>query len=256
MLTLSRGGPGDLDVRGGRGEDRRRRTTTGSRRSTATAWWSRGRSSATGCPRAPCSCTTPRTGSWTCRRTETTGKRGGIHNALTRLMIKPITPHRRVRPAVVRAELPRPDRKPARRGHHHPPPSRRWVLDEGHGSAGDGDEPRQVHRLPHLLASPASRPGPTVRGVEYVVVQQRGDPSRQGYPRRYQDQEKWKGGWTLNKRGRLTLKSGGRVKQAAQHLRQPGAAHRSDYYEPWTYDYENLLTAPAMDTRRWPGPSR
>jgi nitrate reductase alpha subunit len=38
-------------------------------------------------------------------RTEKTGKRGGIHNALTRIMIKPT--------AVVRPELPRADRKPA-----------------------------------------------------------------------------------------------------------------------------------------------
>ena len=32
-------------------------------------------------------------------------------------------PDRRLRPAVVRVQLPRPDRQPARRGHGHPAPS-------------------------------------------------------------------------------------------------------------------------------------
>ena len=44
---------------------------------------------ATGCPRGPSTCTTPRTGSSTYRSRETSGKRGGIHNSLTRLLIKP-----------------------------------------------------------------------------------------------------------------------------------------------------------------------
>ena len=54
--------PDDLDERGGRRQDRRRTTTTGSRRSTATASSSPGRSCRTGCPRAPSTCTTRRTG--------------------------------------------------------------------------------------------------------------------------------------------------------------------------------------------------
>ena len=54
--------PGDLDEPAGRGEDRGRATTTGSRPSTATAWSPAAPWSATGCPRARCSCTTPRTG--------------------------------------------------------------------------------------------------------------------------------------------------------------------------------------------------
>jgi nitrate reductase / nitrite oxidoreductase, alpha subunit len=61
MLRLFRGGP----VIWMSPAERSRsgwRTTTGSRRTTATGWSPAGRWSATGCPRAPCSCTTPRTG--------------------------------------------------------------------------------------------------------------------------------------------------------------------------------------------------
>ena len=44
---------------------------------------------------------------------ETYGKRGGIHNSLTRLFLKPTPPDRRLRAAVVRLQLPRPHRQPA-----------------------------------------------------------------------------------------------------------------------------------------------
>jgi nitrate reductase alpha subunit len=47
------------------------------------------RSSATGCPRARSTCTTRRTGSSTCPSPSATSKRGGIHNSLTRILIKP-----------------------------------------------------------------------------------------------------------------------------------------------------------------------
>ena len=46
-------------------------------------------------------------------------------------------------------------------------------------------------------------------GVEYVWFNNVETRPGQGYPRTYQDQEKWKGGWVL-KRGRLKLRSGGR----------------------------------------------
>ena len=42
-------------------------------------------------------------------------------------------------------------------------------------------------------------------GVEYVWFNNVETRPGQGYPRQYQDQDRWKGGWTLNKRGKLTL---------------------------------------------------
>ena len=67
-----------------------------------------------------------------------------------------------------------------------------------------------------------------------------------GYPRTYEDQERWKGGWTLNRRGRLKLKAGGRLKNLSTIFAAPYLPGIKDYYEPWTYDYENLTTAPAQ----------
>ncbi|PTR45421.1 respiratory nitrate reductase beta subunit [Rhodococcus sp. OK611] len=85
-------------------------------------------------------------------------------------------------------------------------------------------------------------------GVEYAWFNNVETRPGQGYPRQYQDQEKWKGGWTLNKRGQLTLRTGSRLKRLLNIFANPDLPTVSDYYEPWTYDYENLLASPAMDT--------
>ena len=61
-------------------------------------------------------------------------------------------------------------------------------------------------------------------GVEYVWFNNVETRPGQGYPRRYQDQERWKGGWVRNRRGRLRLEGGRAVQEAAHDLRQPGAA--------------------------------
>jgi nitrate reductase beta subunit len=83
-------------------------------------------------------------------------------------------------------------------------------------------------------------------GVEYVWFNNVETRPGQGYPRTYQDQEKWKGGWKLNRRGRLTLRAGGRLKTLGPIFSNPLMPSIDDYYEPWTYDYETLTNAPAQ----------
>ncbi|WP_067536072.1 nitrate reductase subunit beta [Nocardia crassostreae] len=85
-------------------------------------------------------------------------------------------------------------------------------------------------------------------GTEYVWFNNVETLPGQGYPRRYEDQEKWKGGWTLDKKGRLTLKSGSRMKRLLNIFANPDLPTVSGYYDPWSYDYDNLLSAPQMDT--------
>ncbi|HSJ60813.1 MAG TPA: nitrate reductase subunit beta [Jiangellaceae bacterium] len=81
-------------------------------------------------------------------------------------------------------------------------------------------------------------------GTEYVWFNNVETRPGQGYPRRYQDQEAWQGGWVLNKRGRLKLKAGGRFRKLLTIFANPVLPNIRDYYEPWTYDYENLTSAP------------
>lgn len=84
-------------------------------------------------------------------------------------------------------------------------------------------------------------------GTEYVWFNNVETRPGQGYPRRYEDQETWKGGWTLSKSGRLKLKAGGRVKKLFGIFASPVQPELKDYYEPWTYDYKTLIDAPAGD---------
>ena len=84
-------------------------------------------------------------------------------------------------------------------------------------------------------------------GVEYVWFNNVETRPGQGYPRRHEDQETWRGGWTLNRRGRLKLKAGGRLRKLYGIFASPVQPKLDDYYEPWTYDYENLVNAPLGD---------
>jgi len=54
-----------------------------------------------------------------------------------------------------------------------------------------------------------------------------------GYPRRWEDQDKYNGGWALDG-GKLRLK----IEIKKSH-KPPGI---DDYYQPWTYDYEVLFS--------------
>ena len=84
-------------------------------------------------------------------------------------------------------------------------------------------------------------------GMEYVWFNNVETRPGQGYPRRYQDQERWRGGWKLNRRGRLALKGGGRLRKLLTIFANPVMPNIRDYYEPWTYDYEHLTSAPLGD---------
>ncbi|HEU4425720.1 MAG TPA: nitrate reductase subunit beta [Pilimelia sp.] len=82
-------------------------------------------------------------------------------------------------------------------------------------------------------------------GVEYVWFNNVETRPGQGYPRTYEDQDRWQGGWVRTRRGRLKPRSGGRLKKLVTIFANPKLPSIQDYYEPWTYDYEHLLTAPA-----------
>ena len=84
-------------------------------------------------------------------------------------------------------------------------------------------------------------------GVEYVWFNNVETRPGQGYPRTYEDQERWQGGWTLNRRGRLTLHGGGRLRKLFTIFSNPKMPSIDDYYEPWTYDYDTLTNAPLQE---------
>jgi nitrate reductase beta subunit len=82
-------------------------------------------------------------------------------------------------------------------------------------------------------------------GGRVRLVQQRRDAPGQGYPRTYQDQERWKGGWQLSAAGCRCVPAVG-SRSCFSIFSNPLMPSIDDYYEPWTYDYETLTDAPAQ----------
>ncbi len=84
-------------------------------------------------------------------------------------------------------------------------------------------------------------------GAEYIWFNNVETKPGEGYPRRWEDQDKYQGGWKLDKKGKPVLRSGGKLKKLANIFFNPNLPTIDDYYEPWTYDYETLHTAPASE---------
>jgi nitrate reductase beta subunit len=84
------------------------------------------------------------------------------------------------------------------------------------------------------------------KGTEYMWWNNVETKPGTGYPTLWEDQEKYKGGWEKQGDG-LRLKLHGRLSGLGNIFFNPYLPTVDDYYEPWTYDYENLFTAPEGD---------
>ncbi|MGH3636736.1 MAG: nitrate reductase subunit beta [Mycobacterium sp.] len=81
-------------------------------------------------------------------------------------------------------------------------------------------------------------------GTEYVYFNNVETKPGIGYPKRYEDQEQWHGGWTLDRKGRLQLKAGGRLRKLLSIFYNPDLPSIDDYGDPFTYDYQHVIEAP------------
>ncbi|MBN9328395.1 MAG: nitrate reductase subunit beta, partial [Cellulomonas sp.] len=88
-------------------------------------------------------------------------------------------------------------------------------------------------------------------GTEYMWFNNVETRPGVGYPHTWEDQDRWKGGWTRTRSGRLKPRSGGRVARFANLFANPDLPEIVDYYEPWTYEYDKLLSAP-KDSKDFP----
>lgn len=84
------------------------------------------------------------------------------------------------------------------------------------------------------------------KGAEYMWWNNVETKPGTGYPTTWEDQEKYKGGFELNGE-ELGLKLQSRGGALANIFHNPYLPKLDDYYEPWTYDYENLFNAPESD---------
>ncbi|CAI6057224.1 Respiratory nitrate reductase 2 beta chain [Paenibacillus sp. JJ-100] len=80
-------------------------------------------------------------------------------------------------------------------------------------------------------------------GAEYMYFNNVETKPGVGYPKQWEDQERYRGGWEI-KNGKLELKSGTRARRLLNIFHNPDQPTIDDYYEPWTYDYEKLTNSP------------
>jgi nitrate reductase beta subunit len=85
-------------------------------------------------------------------------------------------------------------------------------------------------------------------GVEYAWFNNVETKPGIGYPKDWENQKKWKGGWTRNKKGKLQLKIGKRWRILKNIFFNPDLPVIDDYYEPFNFDYEKLQSIAEVKT--------
>ena len=82
-------------------------------------------------------------------------------------------------------------------------------------------------------------------GMEYAWFNNVETKPGIGYPKDWENQQRWNGGWTRGANGRIHPKQGGKLSILMKIFANPNLPEIDDYYEPFTFDYEHLHTAPA-----------
>lgn len=81
------------------------------------------------------------------------------------------------------------------------------------------------------------------KGTEYMWWNNVETKPGTGYPTQWENQDKYCGGWTTFQE-KLELRSTSKTKSVFNIFHNPHQPSMDDYYEPWTYDYQNLFNAP------------
>jgi nitrate reductase beta subunit len=83
-------------------------------------------------------------------------------------------------------------------------------------------------------------------GVEYAWFNNVETKPGVGYPREWENQKRWNGGWQRTKGGKLEPRMGPKWRILAKIFANPDLPEIDDYYEPFDFDYAHLQNAPEM----------
>lgn len=84
------------------------------------------------------------------------------------------------------------------------------------------------------------------KGAEYMWWNNVETKPGTGYPTKWEDQDIYKGGWEKNG-NTVSLIGAGKLKGLKNIFHNPNLPVLEDYYEPWTYKYQELFNAPEGD---------
>ena len=83
-------------------------------------------------------------------------------------------------------------------------------------------------------------------GMEYAWFNNVETKPGIGYPKEWEIQSKWNGGWVRKANGSIEPRQGGKWKLLMRIFANPNLPEIDDYYEPYTFDYDHLQSAPEM----------
>lgn len=95
----------------------------------------------------------------------------------------------------------------------------------------------------HTCSIPCKHVWTTRPGAEYMWFNNVETKPGIGYPKKWENQNVHRGGWMADE-GQLRLRAGGRLEKLAKIFHNPDLPTIDEYYEPWTYTYENLVASP------------
>ena len=83
-------------------------------------------------------------------------------------------------------------------------------------------------------------------GMEYAWFNNVETKPGIGYPKEWENQDKWNGGWVRKANGSIEPRQGAKWKLLMRIFANPNLPEIDDYYEPFTFDYAHLQSAPEM----------
>lgn len=95
----------------------------------------------------------------------------------------------------------------------------------------------------HTCSIPCKNVWTNRKGAEYMWFNNVETKPGIGYPKRWENQGQYRGGWTLTS-GKLSLLAGDRVHKLLNIFHNPDLPTIDHYYEPWTYNYGRLIDSP------------
>ncbi|MDP6229558.1 MAG: nitrate reductase subunit beta [Candidatus Marinimicrobia bacterium] len=81
-------------------------------------------------------------------------------------------------------------------------------------------------------------------GVEYAWFNNVETKPGIGYPKKWENQKVWNGGWERKNNNNIQPKIGGKFRLISKIFANPDLPEIDDYYEPFTFEYERLQKAP------------
>src|ERR1700680_1281787 len=81
-------------------------------------------------------------------------------------------------------------------------------------------------------------------GMEYAWFNNVETKPGIGYPKEWENQDKWNGGWIRKANASIEPRQGARWKLLMRIFANPNLPEIDDYYEPFTFDYDHLQSAP------------